>query len=124
MQILEICKGFPLIIKVFGRSICKQPIKNLQKIVMEMSRAVIMDSETEVLICLQRSLGPLGKVTQKCFMDLGSFPEDKRISAAALIDMWSELYPELNDDTKCIENLYKLSSHNVANLEVTGYGCF
>lgn len=83
-----------------------------------------MDSETEVLICLQRSLGPLGKVSRKCFIDLGSFPEDKRISAAALIDMWSELYPELNDDTKCIENLYKLSSHNVSNLEVTGYGCF
>ncbi|PRQ55606.1 putative powdery mildew resistance protein, RPW8 [Rosa chinensis] len=118
-KIWKICKGYPLIIKVFATSICKQPMENWQKFVMKMSGASVLDSETEVLICLQRSLDPLDKITRQCFMDLGSFPEDEKISAAALIDMWSELYPELIEDT-CIENLYKLRSRSLVDLQVTG----
>ena len=28
-------------------------------------------------------------IIKECFMDLGSFPEDQRIPAAILIDMWN-----------------------------------
>ncbi|BFG38945.1 hypothetical protein CerSpe_252190 [Prunus speciosa] len=118
-QIVEHCKGFPLAIKVLGRSLCGKPIEIWKKRVIEWSRgSTVHDSEAELLLCLQSSLEALDKEMKECFLDLGSFPEDQRIPAAALIDIWGELH-DLDEDTECIANLYELTMRSLANLVVT-----
>jgi len=52
-------------------------------------------------------------------MDLGSFPEDQRIPATTLIDMWAELYNLDEDDA--IANLHELSDRNLIEVVVTRY---
>ena len=93
--------------------------------------ASIFDTETEVLLCLKSSLDALDEKDQNaldekdqhnkdCFLDLGAFPEDQRIPAVALIDMWAELYG-LDEDFLSIHDLQELSSRSLANLVVTRY---
>ncbi|TQD97228.1 hypothetical protein C1H46_017159 [Malus baccata] len=121
-KIVERCKGFPLAITVVGKSLCGKPIEIWQKRVIEWSKGFsILDSETELLLCLGRSLDALDKEMvgiKECFLDLGSFLEDQRIPAAALIDIWAELY-DVDTDIKCIANLYELTTRSLANLVVT-----
>ncbi|KAJ6990169.1 disease resistance protein [Populus alba x Populus x berolinensis] len=66
-------------------------------------------SDNEILDCLQSSVEAFNDdvVAKECFMDLGSFPEDQRIPATTLIDMWAELY-NLDEDN-AIANLHELS---------------
>ncbi|KAM5576418.1 hypothetical protein ABKV19_007339 [Rosa sericea] len=121
-KIVERCMGFPLAITVVGRSLCGQPIEIWQKRVLEWSRgSSVLESEHDLLDCLQSSLDALDEeksLIRECFIDLGLFPEDKRISAAVLIDMWAELYG-INEDISSIVNLYELASRSLANLVVT-----
>ncbi|CAB4287485.1 unnamed protein product [Prunus armeniaca] len=117
-QIVEHCKGFPLAIKVHGGSLCGQPIEIWTQRLIEWSRgSTVHDSADELLLCLQSSFEALDKEIKKCFLDLGLFPEDQRIPAAALIDIWTEYY-DLDEDAECIANLYKLSDRSLANLVV------
>jgi hypothetical protein len=86
----------------------------------------IIDSETEVLLCLQSSLDALdekGAIIKECFLDLGSFPEDQRIPVAALIDMWAELH-ELDEDFLAVTHLQELTTRSLADLVVTRYAGF
>ena len=58
-------------------------------------------------------------------MDLGSFPEDQRIPAAALIDMRTELYELDEDGIHTIVKLQELTTWNLASLVMARYaGCF
>ena len=57
-------------------------------------------------------------------MDLGSFPEDQRIPAAALIDMWAELYKLDEDGIHAIANLQELDIRNLASLVMARYAGF
>ncbi|KAM5576422.1 hypothetical protein ABKV19_007340 [Rosa sericea] len=120
-KIVERCMGFPLAITVVGRSLCGQPIEIWQKRVLEWSRgSSVLESEHDLLDCLQSSLDALDgekSLIRECFIDLGLFPEDQRISATVLIDMWSELYGI--EDISSIVNLYELASRSLANLVVT-----
>ncbi|KAM2622148.1 hypothetical protein TB2_026811 [Malus domestica] len=119
-KIVERCKGFPLAITVVGRSLSGEPIEIWQKRELELSKGFsILDSETELLLCLERSLDALDKeIIKECFLDLGSFPEDQRIPAAALVDIWAELY-DVDTDIECIANIYELTKRSLANLVVT-----
>ncbi|XP_024182551.1 probable disease resistance protein At5g66900 [Rosa chinensis] len=121
-KIVERCMGFPLAITVVGRSLCGQPIEIWQKRVLEWSRGCsVLESEHDLLDCLQRSLDALDEeksLIRECFIDLGLFPEDKRISATVLVDMWAELYG-INEDISSIVNLYELASRSLVNLVLT-----
>ncbi|RXI07205.1 hypothetical protein DVH24_026341 [Malus domestica] len=80
----------------------------------------ILDSKTELLLRLQSSIDSLdGKeaIIRECFTDLVSFPEDQRISAAAFINTWAELY-KLDEDFLFIKNLHKLATRGLAHLEL------
>ncbi|XP_062006614.1 probable disease resistance protein At5g66900 isoform X2 [Rosa rugosa] len=120
-KIVERCMGFPLAITVVGRSLCGQPIEIWQKRVLEWSRgSSVLESEHDLLDYLQSSLDALDgekSLIRECFIDLGLFPEDQRISATVLIDMWAELYGI--EDISSIVNLYELASRSLANLVVT-----
>ncbi|XP_062016010.1 disease resistance protein ADR1-like [Rosa rugosa] len=125
-KIVERCKGFPLAITVVGRSLCAQPIEMwLDRLNQWSKGSSIFDSETDLLFSLQSSLDALDKeraIIRECFLDLGSFPEDKEIPVDALIDIWSELY-EIDEDTSCIANLYELNNRSLANLIDNMYLC-
>ncbi|XP_050128004.1 probable disease resistance protein At5g66900 [Malus sylvestris] len=120
-KILKHCKGVPLAITVTGKSLRGQATEFWRSRLTEWSKSSILDSETELLLRLQSSIDDLEEkeaVVKECFMDLGSFPEDQRIPAAAFIDMWIELY-KLDDDFLCIKNLLELTTRGLANLVIT-----
>ncbi|XP_050388140.1 probable disease resistance protein At5g66900 [Argentina anserina] len=122
-QIVEGCKGYPLAITVAGGSLCGQSIEIWKQRLIEWSKgSSILDSETDLLIRLQSSLVVSDKemaIIRDCFLDLGSFPEDQRIPVNALIDMWTELYEQLDEDTLCVAYLQRLTNRGLANLVVT-----
>ncbi|PRQ47858.1 putative powdery mildew resistance protein, RPW8 [Rosa chinensis] len=122
-KVVEGCKGFPLAITVAGKSLCGQPIEIWQERLIKWSKhSSILDSETELLLCLKTSLDVLNKersMVKECFLDLGSFPEDQRIPVAALIDIWTESYSSLDQDILCVANLHQITNRSLANLVVT-----
>ena len=75
----------------------------------------VVASEADLRKCFQSSLDALNDedvMLTECFMDLGSFPQDQKIPATALID---------KDGVDAIANLHKLSSWSLLNLVVTRY---
>ncbi|XP_059458896.1 probable disease resistance protein At5g66900 [Corylus avellana] len=121
-KILKVCGGFPLALKVIGRSLCGQSAEACHSWVKKWTsgRSSILDSDSDLLICLQKSLDLLDdEVIKKCFLDLGLFPEDQRIPVAALIDMWAELYELDEGGIDAIANLHEITSRNLASLVVT-----
>ncbi|CAK8562362.1 unnamed protein product [Lathyrus sativus] len=117
-KIVSGCRGSPLALRVSGRS-----LNNKQQIVWrnratELSAGkTILDYNTEVLSCLQKSLDVLDPKSMDCFEDLGLFPEDQRIPVAALVDLWAELRND--DDATAIERISKLVNLNLADIIVT-----
>lgn len=119
------CKGLPLAIKVIGTSLSSRPYELWQKIVKELSQGhSVLDSHTELLTRLQKILDVLedNPVIKECFMDLALFPEDQRIPATALIDIWAALY-EL-DELEVMDIIKKLDSMNLANFFVARYNYY
>lgn len=124
LQIVKQCKGFPLAITMVGRSLCGQPVEMWQKRMIEWSRGSILESETELFLSLKRSLDDLDTSLKECFIDLGSFPEHKKICVAALVDMWVELYDDLDYEILCIGNIHELTARSLAKLISPRYTCF
>ena len=127
MQILKFCGGFPLALEVIGRSLCGKPEAVWRGRIMEWSNNghsfLASSTSSDLLVCLQRSLDFKDDeiIIKKCFLDLGSFPEDQRIPVAALIDIWSELHKLDEDGIHAIANLHEIAIRNLANLVVTRY---
>ncbi|KAG6729333.1 hypothetical protein I3843_01G021700 [Carya illinoinensis] len=120
-KILKFCGGFPLAIKVIGRSLCGQPVEVWRsKAVKWSTDHSILGSNSDLLNCLGKSLDFLDDelIIKECFMDLGSFPEGQRIHVTTLIDMWIELYELDEDGIHAIANLYEISARNLASLFV------
>ncbi|RVX23780.1 hypothetical protein VitviT2T_010607 [Vitis vinifera] len=118
-KIVKGCKGFPLALRVVGRSLCGQPAEAWESRLLTWSEGQsIFSSDSDLLPCLQSSLDALVDkgILKECFMDLSSFPEDQKIPAAALIDMWAELYKLHTDDVFAINNLQELSFRNLLSL--------
>ncbi|KAJ6419938.1 hypothetical protein OIU84_029954 [Salix udensis] len=118
-EMVKCCRGFPLVISVVGKSLCRKSAAEWRKRLRECSKAASILTEHEVLNCLQSTVEALNDkvVAKECFMDLGSFPEDQRIPATTLIDMWAELY-NLDED-EAIANLHQLSDRNLIEVIVT-----
>ena len=125
LQIVGHCKGLPLALEVVGRSLHGRPVEIWRSRLKKLSEGQsIVNSETDLRKCLQSSLDALNEedvMLKECFMDLGSFPEDQKIPATALIDMWAELYNLDKDGVDAIANLHQLSSRTLLNLAVTRY---
>ena len=104
---------------MIGGSLCGQPVEVWQSKVMGWSEGhSIFDSDNEVLARLQKCLDFSADkiILKEYFMDLGSFPEDQRIPATALIDIWTELHESGKNDVHAIANLHELNSRNLASL--------
>ena len=119
------CGGFPLALEVIGGSLCGQPAEvQLSRVRKWTNNRFIYNPD--LLVRLQSSLEfSDDEVTLKeCFMDLGSFPEDQKTYAAALIDMWAELYNLDEDGVDAIAILQELTIWHLASLVMTKYGDF
>ncbi|KAG6729337.1 hypothetical protein I3843_01G022000 [Carya illinoinensis] len=123
-KIVKGCGGFPLALKVVGKSLCGKPaVAWLVRVAKWSDGCSILDTdiESELLENLQSSLDFKGPemILGECFMDLGSFPEDQRIPVATLIDMWSELYEPVVDGIHAIANLHEINNLNLVSLVAT-----
>ncbi|KAJ4964740.1 hypothetical protein NE237_016589 [Protea cynaroides] len=113
-KIVSGCKGLPLVLTVIGRSLRRQPPRVWQHTERKLSSCSIFESHGVLLNSLGTSLDLLEETVQECFMDLSSFPEDQRIPAASLIDIWVELHGI--DEVDAYFNLRELSTKNLVNL--------
>lgn len=60
------------------------------------------------------SIECLSSKVRECFLDLGCFPEDKKISLDILINVWKELHDL--DDEEALAVLFELSQKNLLTL--------
>ncbi|KAF8025813.1 hypothetical protein BT93_F2594 [Corymbia citriodora subsp. variegata] len=121
-QIVKRCKGLPLALTVVAKSLRgKDPSFWETKLLDWSERRSLLHSDSDVLDCLRKSLDDLDgdPSIKERFMDLGSFPEDCKIPATALIDMWVELYKLNFSGVRAIADLNKLVYRNLADLVVT-----
>lgn len=120
-EIVKACKGNPLVLTVFGRSLCGQPAVVWENTVLELSKGgSIVESNTTLRDCLHQSLEVLDNnvKVKECYMDLVSFPEGQWIPATALIDMWVELYDYDENGVASVARLHDLDALNLVNHEV------
>ncbi|KAL7616870.1 hypothetical protein Lser_V15G00748 [Lactuca serriola] len=115
-QVVEKCKGLPLALKVIGASLRDQPEMYWRGANSRLSRAQpICDShEIELLNRMKLSIDYLSEKVRNCFLDLGSFPEDKKIPLDVLINIWTELHDI--DDEEAFAIILELSNKNLLTL--------
>jgi len=89
-QVQAKCKGLPLALKVIGSSLHGKP-----RPVWESAKNKILNGESisdyhkeGLLKCLQTSIDVLDEEARECFLDLGLFPEDRKISITILLEIW------------------------------------
>ncbi|KAG1347933.1 Disease resistance protein ADR1 [Cocos nucifera] len=115
-QVVAECKGLPLALKVIGASLRGQPPKIWASAKNRLSRGeTISDShENKLLERMAASIECLSGKVRECFLDLGSFPEDKKIPLDVLINMWMEIHDLDEEDAFAI--LVELSNKNLLTL--------
>ncbi|CAH8324421.1 unnamed protein product [Eruca vesicaria subsp. sativa] len=115
-QIVEECKGLPLSLKVIGGSLKDQPEIYWQGAVKRLSKGEPVDEthESRVFAQMEATLETLDPKTRECFLDLGAFPEDKKIPLDVIINMWVELH-DLEEET-AFAVLVDLSHKNLLTL--------
>ncbi|GAU17399.1 hypothetical protein TSUD_232750 [Trifolium subterraneum] len=128
-EIVKGCKGSPLALQVIAGSLCQQPIEKWKNMKEHFQNQSILESkryfpsdetDTDLLCRLQQSLDILEDINEKeCFADLGLFPEDQRIPATVLIDMWATLYNLDEDGTKAMAIVHDLNTRNLINVIAT-----
>lgn len=75
----------------------------------------ISDShESELLNRMKLSIDYLSEKVRNCFLDLGSFPEDKKIPLDVLINIWTELHDI--DEEESFAILSELSNKHLITL--------
>ncbi|GLJ30695.1 hypothetical protein SUGI_0608150 [Cryptomeria japonica] len=115
-QVIEECKGLPLALKVIGSSLCDKPPAVWRDAINRLSQAEpISDYHKDGLLsCLKTSIDILEREVHECFLDLGIFPEDRKNSVAALLDLW--VYVHELDWEAAYRNLTELNSRNLLSL--------
>ncbi|KAJ0251995.1 Powdery mildew resistance protein [Hirschfeldia incana] len=111
------CKGLPLALKVTGASLKDRPEMYWQGAVQRLSKGKPADEthETRLLHRMEASLTDLDETARECFLDLGSFPEDRKIPVDVLINMWIEIHDL--DEAVAFAILVDLSHKNLLTLE-------
>ncbi|KAK4796091.1 hypothetical protein SAY86_028417 [Trapa natans] len=115
-QVVNECKGLPLALKVIGGSLRDQPEIFWCSARKRLQRGLPIDEshENNLLEKMKISFDHLDKKVKECFLDLGSFPEDRRIPLDILINMWMEVHDLHQEDAYVI--LYELANKNLLTL--------
>lgn len=113
---MEKCKGLPLALKVIGASLRDQPEQYWRGAKSRLSRSQpICDShESELLNRMRLSIDYLSEKVRDCFLDLGSFPEDRKIPLDVLVNIWTELHDI--DEEEAFAILVELANKNLLTL--------
>ncbi|MBA0745822.1 hypothetical protein Gogos_008381 [Gossypium gossypioides] len=115
-QIVHECKGLPLALKVIGASLRDQPEMYWASAKKRLLRGepICESHENKLLERMAISVEYLNKKVKECFLDLGSFPEDKKIPLDVLINMWVEIHDI--DEEEAFAILVELSDKNLLTL--------
>ncbi|KAH8488109.1 hypothetical protein H0E87_023976 [Populus deltoides] len=115
-QIVDECKGLPLALKVIGASLRDQPEMYWASAKKRLSRGepICESHESKLHDRMAISTQFLSKKVRECFLDLGSFPEDKKIPLDVLINVWVEIHDL--DDEEAFAILVELSDKNLLTL--------
>lgn len=110
------CKGLPLALKVIGASLKNRPEIYWKGAVERLSRGEPADEthESRLFAQIEATLETLDPKTRECFLDLGAFPEDKKIPLDVLISTLVELH-DLEDAT-AFAVLVDLANRNLLTL--------
>lgn len=115
LQIVAGCKGLPLALKVIGSSLRGESLRKWRRTEqMLLKGGQIFKEHKALLDVLGTSLISLEQNLKECFMDLGLFPEDEKIPATSVIDMWIEVRGFDEDDAYVA--LVELSRRNLFTL--------
>ncbi|GMJ02640.1 ADR1-like 1 [Hibiscus trionum] len=115
-QIVNECKGLPLALKVIGASLQDQPEMYWINARKRLSRGepICESHENKLLDRMETSVECLKKKVKECFLDLGSFPEDKKIPLDVLVNTWVEIHNI--DEEEAFAILMELSEKNLLTL--------
>lgn len=113
---MDECKGLPLALKVIGASLRGQTEMFWTSAKNRLSRGqpLCESHEVQLLERMKLSIDYLSNKEKECFLDMGAFPEDKKIPLDILINMWLELHDI--DETEAFAVLVELSNKNLLTL--------
>ncbi|XP_023731131.1 probable disease resistance protein At5g66900 isoform X2 [Lactuca sativa] len=119
-KLVKCCKKHPLTLSVIGGLLKGKPLVSWRIMLNKLSdgQQSVLDLHQSIEHCLARSLDVFEEesVIKQCYMDLGLFPEDEKISATMLMDIWVHLYNHDEHGFATIERLLELSYSNLATL--------
>ncbi|KAK4481493.1 hypothetical protein RD792_012393 [Penstemon davidsonii] len=115
-EVVDECKGLPLALKVIGASLKGQleMFWTSSKNRLSRSQPLCESHEVQLLERMKLSIDNLSEKERECFLDLGAFPEDKKIPLDILINMWVELHDI--DEPEAFAILVQLSDKNLLTL--------
>ncbi|KAJ4964149.1 hypothetical protein NE237_024088 [Protea cynaroides] len=115
-QIVKECGQLPLALKVIGASLRDQPEMFWTSAKNRLSRGESISESHEVNLLNRMAITVeyLPDKVRECFLDLGSFPEDKKIPLDVLINMWVEIHDI--DEEEAFAIVIELSNKNLLTL--------
>ncbi|KAK2660405.1 hypothetical protein Ddye_006938 [Dipteronia dyeriana] len=115
-QIVNECKGLPLALKVIGASLRDQPELYWRSAQKRLARGepICESHESNLVDRMAISINYLPEKVRECFLDLGSFPEDKKIPLEVLINVWVEIQDI--DEEEAFAILVELAERNLVTL--------
>ncbi|XP_044511659.1 probable disease resistance protein At4g33300 [Mangifera indica] len=115
-EIVKECGGLPLALKVIGASLKDRPEKYWASAQKRLSRGqpICESHEINLLYRMAISVEDLSEKVKECFLDLGSFPEDRKIPMEVLINTWVEIHDIDEDDAFAI--IMELCDRNLLSL--------
>jgi len=116
MEVIHKCKGLPLALQVIGKSLYDQPPEAwiTAKDKLSQGQPISEYHEEELLGCLATSIDILKEDVQECFLDMGIFPEARKLSADPLLDLW--VYVHGLNWAEAYTILMELASRNLVKL--------
>lgn len=120
-QMVKCCKKHPLTLSVVGSSLDGKDETAWRYMLKVLSQGQsVLDLNVDILNRLERSFQALDDRFKQCFLDFGLFPEDQRIPATALLNMWVHLYEHEDDGSDTLAKIFELSYRNLVNLMSIG----
>ncbi|KAD4179634.1 hypothetical protein E3N88_28225 [Mikania micrantha] len=119
-EMVECCKKHPLTLAVVGSSLNGRDEPAWRSMLRTLSHgSSVLDLNEKVRHRLERSFTTLDEEFKECYMDFGLFPEDQRIPASSLLDMWVHLYNHDDAGVTTFDKIVGLSFRNLVNLVPT-----
>ncbi|CAK8569547.1 unnamed protein product [Lathyrus sativus] len=115
-QVVSECEKLPLALKVIGASLRDQTEMFWESVKNRLSQGQSIGESYEINLIerMAISINYLREEIKECFLDLCSFPEDKKIPLDVLINMWVEIHDIDEKDAFAI--VVELSNKNLLTL--------